>query len=46
MPSGLFGVSAAWFRINALALNVLTVLKRRALPESLRNARPRRLRFE
>lgn len=46
MPSGRFGVNAAWFRINALALNILTVLKRRALPESLRNARPRRLRFE
>lgn len=46
MPSGRFGVNAAWFRINALTLNLLTVLKRRALPDSLRNARPRRLRFE
>jgi hypothetical protein len=36
MPSGRFGVSAAWFRINALPFNVLTVLKRRALPERLR----------
>lgn len=39
-------VNAAWFRINALTFNLLTVLKRRALPASLRNARPRRLRFE
>jgi hypothetical protein len=36
MPSGRFGTNAAWFRINALTFNVLTVLKRRALPERLR----------
>ena len=46
MPSGRFGVNAAWFRINALTFNVLTVLKRRALPARLREARPKRLRFE
>jgi len=46
MPSGRFGANAAWFRINALAFNVLTVLKRRALPARLREARPKRLRFE
>ena len=46
MPSGRFGVNAAWFRINALTFNVLTVLKRRALPERYRVARPKRLRFE
>ena len=46
MPSGRFGVNAAWFRINAIAFNVLTVLKRRALPERYRLARPKRLRFE
>ena len=46
MPSGRFGINAAWFRINALTFNVLTVLKRRALPERLRDARPKRLRFE
>jgi hypothetical protein len=40
------GANAAWFRINALTYNVLTVLKRRALPERLRDARPKRLRFE
>src|SRR5439155_15621327 len=46
MPSGRFGANAAWFRINALTFNVLTVLKRRALPARLREARPKRLRFE
>ena len=46
MPSGRFGANAAWFRINALTFNVLTVLKRRALPARLRDARPKRLRFE
>ncbi len=46
MPSARFGANAAWFRINALTFNVLTVLKRRALPERLRQARPKRLRYE
>lgn len=46
MPSGRFGANAAWFRINALTFNLLTVLKRRALPERYRVARPKRLRFE
>ncbi len=46
LPSGRFGANAAWFRINALTFNVLTVLKRRALPERLRDARPKRLRYE
>jgi hypothetical protein len=46
MPSSRFGVNAAWFRINALTFNILTILKRRALPERYRCARPKRLRFE
>lgn len=46
MPSGRFGANAAWFRINTIAFNVLTALKRRALPERYRAARPKRLRFE
>ena len=46
MPSDRFGVNAAWFRINAIAFNILTILKRRALPENIRTARPKRLRFE
>jgi hypothetical protein len=46
LPSSRFGANAAWFRINALTFNVLTVLKRRALPERFRDARPKRLRYE
>lgn len=46
MPSGKFQVNAAWFRINALTFNILTVLKRQALPERFRFARPKRLRYE
>ena len=46
LPSARFGANAAWFRINALTFNVLTVLKRCALPERLRDARPKRLRYE
>jgi hypothetical protein len=45
-PSGRFGANAAWYRLNLLTYNVLTVLKRHALPERLRSARPKRLRFE
>jgi hypothetical protein len=46
LPSARFGANAAWFRINAMTFNVLTVLKRRALPERFRDARPKRLRYE
>ena len=46
LPSARFGANAAWFRINALTFNVLTVLKRWALPAGLRDARPKRLRYE
>ena len=46
LPCALFGANAAWFRINAIAFNVLTVLKRRALPERFRDSRPKRLRYE
>jgi hypothetical protein len=46
LPSTRFGANAAWFRLNALTFNVLTVLKRRALPERYREARPKRLRYE
>jgi hypothetical protein len=46
LPCQLFGANAAWFRINVLTFNLLTALKRRALPERYRLARPKRLRFE
>lgn len=46
LPSSRFGTNAAWFRINVLTFNLLTVLKRKALPERYRDARPKRLRYE
>ena len=46
MPCQLFGANAAWFRINVMTYNLLTALKRKALPERYRLARPKRLRFE
>jgi len=46
MPCQLFGANAAWFRINVLTFNLLTVLKHVALPERYHKARPKRLRFE
>lgn len=45
-PSGRFGANAAWYRLNLLTYNVLTVLKRQALPPRLHQAHPKRLRFE
>ena len=46
MPCQLFGANSAWFRINIIMYNLLTALKRKALPERYRLARPKRLRFE
>ena len=40
------GANAAWYRLMSLTYNVLTVLRRWALPERFRHARPRRLRYE
>jgi hypothetical protein len=45
MPCGRFGANAAWFRLAVLSYNVLTALKRLALPAELLTARPKRLRF-
>jgi hypothetical protein len=45
MPSKYFGANAAWFRMAVLTFNVLTALKRLALPHELLAARPKRLRF-
>lgn len=44
-PSGKFGANAAWFRLNVLTYNLLSALKRLALPRDLSAARPKRLRF-
>jgi len=45
LPSKRFGVDAAWFRLAVLTHNVLSGLKRLALPPELLRARPKRLRF-
>ena len=45
MPSKYFGANAAWLRLAVLTFNVLTALKRLALPPELLTARPKRLRF-
>ena len=45
LPSKRFGVDAAWFRLTVIAHNVLSGLKRLALPPELLRARPKRLRF-
>jgi hypothetical protein len=45
MPSKYFGTNAAWLRLAVMAHNLLTALKRLALPAELLTARPKRLRF-
>ena len=45
LPSKSFGAHAAWLGLAVLAHNVLTALKRLALPAELLTARPKRLRF-
>ena len=45
MPSKYFGTNAAWLRMAVIAHNVMTALKRLALPAELLTARPKRLRF-
>lgn len=45
LPSRYFGANAAWLRLAVISYNVLTALKRLALPAELLTARPKRLRF-
>jgi hypothetical protein len=45
LPCKYFGANAAWFRLAVISHNVLTALKRLALPAELLRARPKRLRF-
>jgi len=45
LPCGRFGANAAWLRMAAITHNVLTAMKRLALPAELLRARPKRLRF-
>lgn len=45
LSSKYFGANAAWLRLAVIAYNVLTALKRLALPAELLTARSKRLRF-
>ncbi|HEX2713296.1 MAG TPA: transposase, partial [Candidatus Acidoferrales bacterium] len=45
LPSKYFGANATWLRLAVISYNVLTALKRLALPPELLSARPKRLRF-
>lgn len=45
MPCSRFGANAAWLRMAILTYNVLSALKRLALPAELLRARPKRMRF-
>jgi hypothetical protein len=45
MPSKYFGANAAWLRLAAITHNVMTALKRLALPAEMLTARPKRMRF-
>lgn len=45
LPCGRFGANAAWFRLALLTHNILQTLQR-AGPPQLRDARPKRLRFQ
>ena len=45
MPSKYFGANAAWLRLAAITHNVMTALKRLALPAGMLTARPKRMRF-
>jgi hypothetical protein len=45
LPCGAFGANAAWFRMSLLTYNVLSAMKTFALPPTLADARPKRLRF-
>lgn len=45
LPCAAFGANAAWFRLSLLTYNLLSALKRLALPPELSSARPKRLRL-
>ena len=46
LPCGRFGANAAWFRLNALTYNLLSLLRQTALPQEMAQAKPKRLRFK
>lgn len=45
MPCGRFYSNAAWWRLNCIAYNVISIMKRKALPQSWWKVRMKALRF-
>jgi len=45
MPCGRFYANAAWWRLNCLCYNVISIMKRKALPQSFWPVRMKALRF-
>jgi len=45
MPCGRFYANAAWWRLNCLCYNVISIMKRKALPKSFWPVRMKALRF-
>lgn len=45
LPCAEFGANAAWYRLNMLAYNVLSVIKRQTLPPDQQTAKAKRVRF-
>jgi hypothetical protein len=45
MPCGRFYANAAWWRLNCLAYNIISVMKRRALPERWWSYRMKAMRY-
>lgn len=44
-PSAKFGANAAWFRLNVICYNLLSLFKRQTLPGEFWTAKPKKLRF-
>src|SRR6185436_19402022 len=44
-PCKRFGANAAWYRLSLLTYNVLSAMKRLALPPPMEAAQPKRMRF-
>lgn len=46
IPSKRFGAKAAWFRANTILYNLLSAMRKLALPKEFAKAKPKRLRFK
>jgi hypothetical protein len=45
LPCEQFGANAAWYRLSTISYNVLTAIRRQALPPEMHNAKAKRVRF-